>query len=231
MSPIRHEDDFRRVEIDDWDEWIQEQIQESIERGEFDNLPGAGKPLHIHRTAVNPDYDLAFSRMKNAGVKPAWMELEHQVRKLRAELELFLERSRDWLLSERDAYLASSGQPDEDEERPRIPWWQFWAHLREWFRVDEVVKVRRKPPSSIGEILVLRDHVRRQYLERAAALDKKIAEYHNSLPRELSHLQRLRMLPERAARIFDEQFPERLLLAGPESPVEDQATDEVVQSR
>lgn len=219
MSPIRHEDDFRRVEIDDWDEWIEEQLRESMERGEFDNLPGAGKPLNIHRTDVNPDYDLAFSRLKNAGVKPAWMELEHQVGTLRAELDLFLARSKDWLVSERDAYLASDDQPESvSDERAVVPWWRFWIHLREWFRTDEVVETRYTPPASIGELLLLRDHIRRQYLERAAALDKKIAEYHNALPRELSHLQRLRMLPERAARIFDEQVPESLLLVVPETP-------------
>jgi hypothetical protein len=43
-------------------------------------------------------------------------------------------------------------------------------------------------------------------------MDKKISEYHNALPRELSHLQRLRMLPDRAARLFDDAVPIRMLV-------------------
>ena len=50
MSPVRRDKDFQRTEIDDWDEWIEEQIQEQEALGAFDNLPDAGKPIHIHRT-------------------------------------------------------------------------------------------------------------------------------------------------------------------------------------
>ena len=28
-----------------WDSWVERQIREAMERGEFDDLPGAGKPL------------------------------------------------------------------------------------------------------------------------------------------------------------------------------------------
>ena len=28
-----------------WESWVERQIRDSMERGEFDNLPGAGKPL------------------------------------------------------------------------------------------------------------------------------------------------------------------------------------------
>ena len=93
MSPIRHEDDFRRREIDDWDEYIQEQIEESIARGEFEDLPDQGKPIRIWRTEVNPEYDLAFSRLKNAGVMPLWMELDAEVARLSHEMDLFLLRA------------------------------------------------------------------------------------------------------------------------------------------
>ena len=38
-----------------WDSWVERQIRESMERGEFDDLPGAGKPL--------PDVDRAHDDM------------------------------------------------------------------------------------------------------------------------------------------------------------------------
>jgi hypothetical protein len=214
MCPIRHEDDFRRVEIDDWDSWIEEQIQESQERGEFDDLPHAGKPIHIYRTDVNPDYDLAFSRMKNAGVLPAWMELDRDVSRLTRELAHFLDRSATWLLAERDAYRDSLAdrRPEQREEAMRHRWWQLWARLRDWMRVEPEPPAARRVPASLGEVLRTRDHIRAQYLERAATLDRKIEEYHNALPRGLSHLQRLRMLPSRAERLFDERIPARVIL-------------------
>jgi hypothetical protein len=36
-----------------WESWIDQQIREAREAGEFDNLPGAGKPL----PDLNADYD------------------------------------------------------------------------------------------------------------------------------------------------------------------------------
>jgi DnaJ homologue, subfamily C, member 28, conserved domain len=35
----------RRPTLADWENSVERQIREGIERGEFDNLPGAGKPL------------------------------------------------------------------------------------------------------------------------------------------------------------------------------------------
>ena len=35
----------RRLTLSDWESAIERQIRESIERGEFDNLPGSGQPL------------------------------------------------------------------------------------------------------------------------------------------------------------------------------------------
>jgi hypothetical protein len=35
----------RRPTLADWENAVERQIREGIERGEFDNLPGAGKPL------------------------------------------------------------------------------------------------------------------------------------------------------------------------------------------
>lgn len=220
MSPIRHEDDFRRREIDDWDEYVQEEIHGAIERGEFENLPDQGKPIKIWRTELNPEYDLAFSRLKNAGVMPAWMELDAEVARLTKENEAFLERSRAFLLEQLQRIRGEQARAIGGNERDpdHLPWWQFWRRIAAWWRLD--VADREEPPvfRSIGDLIVQRDRMRTQYLDRAAVLDKKIADYHNALPRELSHLQRLRMLPDRAARIFDERIPARMLVDDSRSP-------------
>ena len=214
MSPIRHEDDFRRREIDDWDEYIQEQIEESIAKGEFEDLPDKGKPIRIWRTEVNPEYDLAFSRLKNAGVMPLWMELDAEISRLSREMEIFVERSRDDLLHQLQE-LRERQREEREGQEPSLPWWQSWRRIAGWWRLDLTEEDRDPGVRSLGDLIVQRDRMRAQYLDRAAALDKKISEYHNALPRELSQLQRLRMLPERAARIFDEAIPARLLVEDP----------------
>jgi hypothetical protein len=212
MSPIRHEDDFRRREIDDWDEYVLEQIEESISRGEFEDLPHKGKPIRIWRTDLNPEYDLAFSRLKNAGVLPTWMELDAEVARMSREMEIFLDRSRTYLQRQLEELRERQAREDEEPE-PGYPWWQLWRRIADWWRLD--LSEKDDPPAfvSIGELIVQRDRMRGQYLDRAAALDKRIFDYHNALPRELSHLQRLRWLPERAARVFDEHVPARMLVS------------------
>lgn len=226
MSPIRHEEDFRRREIDDWDEYVQEQIEESIARGEFEDLPHKGKPIKIWRTDLNPEYDLAFSRLKNAGVMPVWMELDAEVSRLSREMEIFLDRSRSFLLEQLQHLRERQAHP-EDDAVEAYPWWQFWRRIADWWRQDLTDREEPRIVSSVGDLIVQRDRMRRQYLDRAAALDKKIAEYHNALPRELSHLQRLRWLPERAARKFDEEVSARMLMedAAPDGSAQDPSGD------
>ena len=216
MSPIRHEDDFQRKTIDDWDSWIDEEIRKAQARGEFSNLPHQGKPIEIYRTDVNPEYDLAFSRLKNAGIMPAWMELDRDVARLKAELNAFLERSARFLGEQRDALVRRlTAPPPEPPARPH-PRWQVWRPLLEWFRMPPPEPGERETgPRSVGELLQMREHMRAHYLDRAAVLDKKIADYHNALPPGLSHLQRLRMLPERAAKRFDECCPVSFVLDVP----------------
>jgi hypothetical protein len=51
----------RKPEGDDWETWIERQIRESMERGEFDNLPGHGKPIP---GLMGPDDELWWLRDK-----------------------------------------------------------------------------------------------------------------------------------------------------------------------
>ena len=212
MSPIRHEDDFRRRQIKDWDEWVQEELEKARERGEFENLPLAGKPIRIYRTDVNPEYDLAFSRLKNAGVLPAWMELEGKIRRLTGEMDDFLERSAAYLAEQREALRRNLAEEAATPPPAPRPWWQVWRALTDWLRFAPPEPPASPGPRSIADLVGIREHLREQYLAMAAALDRTIVDYHNALPRELAHLQRLRMLPDRAARRFDERIPRSVVL-------------------
>jgi hypothetical protein len=65
-------------------------IREAIAQGEFDNLPGSGKPLNLEEYFSTPEeLRMAFSILKNANCAPAEVELLNEVSRLqRAIAEL-----------------------------------------------------------------------------------------------------------------------------------------------
>ena len=58
-------------------------IREAIAQGEFDHLPGAGKPLNLEEYFSTPeDLRMAFSILKNANCAPAEVELLKEISRL-----------------------------------------------------------------------------------------------------------------------------------------------------
>ena len=70
-------------------------IQEAMARGEFDNLPGRGKPLVMEDlSSVPEELRMAYKIMKNAGCVPPEVELTNEVASLR-RLILEMEESEE----------------------------------------------------------------------------------------------------------------------------------------
>jgi hypothetical protein len=62
----------------------EEKIKEAVARGEFENLPGVGKPLAFDDdTWVPEDQRLAYRVLKNAGCIPPELELRKEISGLR----------------------------------------------------------------------------------------------------------------------------------------------------
>ena len=58
-------------------------IREAMAHGEFQNLPGAGKPLNLEEYFSTPeDVRMAFSILKSANCAPAEVELLNEVSRL-----------------------------------------------------------------------------------------------------------------------------------------------------
>jgi DnaJ family protein C protein 28 len=91
----------------DWESAVEKQIREAMERGEFDHLRGAGKPLDLSENPHTPeDWRLAFKVLKDAGVAPEWIEQGKEIRKeLRALATLLDSQSRG--LRERRAKMKT----------------------------------------------------------------------------------------------------------------------------
>ena len=76
-------------------DYIEEQIAEARERGDFDNLQGSGKPLRLDDDNFYAgDKALAYGLLKSHGFAPAEIELAREIRTASERAEAKLERLR-----------------------------------------------------------------------------------------------------------------------------------------
>jgi len=85
----------------DWETAVEKTIREAMERGDFDNLSGKGKPLDLD---VNPfvpeELRQSFRILQNAGVAPDWIEQDKDIRAEKNALEMFLQKQARWFQSQ-----------------------------------------------------------------------------------------------------------------------------------
>ena len=83
--------------LQDWESGVDKTLREAMERGEFDNLKGAGKPIEFDENPFTPpDWQLAYKMLKDAGYAPDWIELDKDIRKMVTELDVMLARHTRW---------------------------------------------------------------------------------------------------------------------------------------
>ena len=82
------EDDASRARFEHQHLWVDHQIRAAMERGEFDNLPGAGKPLKLP-DRHDPDWWVKglIEREKLTGVLPPALALRKEAAELDGELD------------------------------------------------------------------------------------------------------------------------------------------------
>jgi DnaJ family protein C protein 28 len=62
------------------DRIAEDKIKAAMERGEFDNLPGRGKPLSMDENPHEPeDWRIAFHVLRNSDIRPHWMETAAEI--------------------------------------------------------------------------------------------------------------------------------------------------------
>jgi len=93
-----------------FEDYVGQQIREAMERGEFDNLPGAGKPLRLEEDVYAGDRALAYHLLKSNGYAPNEIELAKEIRVEHERIEKRLaavRRQRQTLRSRRVPPFAS----------------------------------------------------------------------------------------------------------------------------
>ena len=102
----------------DWESWIDQQIREAQERGEFDDLPGKGRPLDLTPNPYAPDRELAFKVLKDAGYAPDWIEQDKAIRHRLERAREGLDRQWQWRAA-RLSELADRSDRWAEAERAR----------------------------------------------------------------------------------------------------------------
>ena len=75
----------------DDDNPVENKITDAMERGDFDNLPGIGKPLRFEQDRLMPqEFRLAYRIMRDNDVQPDWVVLQR-------EIDQLIQRARDGL--------------------------------------------------------------------------------------------------------------------------------------
>ena len=90
--------------------YIEEQIQQAVARGDFDNLPGTGKPLNLEDDALAGDKASAYRLLKQNGYAPPEIELLKEIRhenRLRSQASTLRARRVSPFPSEKRAYNDS----------------------------------------------------------------------------------------------------------------------------
>jgi DnaJ family protein C protein 28 len=62
-----------------WRDYVEDQITEAAERGEFDNLRGSGQPLRLEKNVYAGDKALAYSLLKNNQLVPPEIERTKEI--------------------------------------------------------------------------------------------------------------------------------------------------------
>lgn len=81
---------------------IEEHIRKAIEEGQFDNLPGKGKPLKLEENPhENPEWRLTYIMLKNSGFSLPWLEERREIEEELEQAHASLQRAWDQRKSDR----------------------------------------------------------------------------------------------------------------------------------
>ena len=111
-----------------WSDLIEERIRAAQAEGEFDNLPGAGKPLTLDDNPYAGDRALAFHLLQVNHVLPQELELGREIEADLARADKLLDRlrrERNWIRTQpafsqprlRRAYLALRAKVAQEYEQ------------------------------------------------------------------------------------------------------------------
>lgn len=180
--------------------FAESRIREAIERGDFANVPGSGRPLDLGEE--NPfagDMEVANRILRQAGGAPLWVELGRAI-------DDGLESLTACAVAARSEAMRGP-RPMPSATAPVIrhglrAWWdRALSGLRGNSHSRSVVPGAARPSHTA------RERARAGYLLRAEQVDLQVDRFNACRPRALTWLERPRLTAKRAADRFDREWP------------------------
>lgn len=129
------EEEEPKTTLEQWADIVTQRIEEAMRRGEFDNLPGRGKPMQVTREPFVPeDQQMAFKLLQNNNMTPDWIAERNELLKVK-------ERFSQQVQSIAQEALAQWAAAEDDTRREDIQ--AVWARwLARW--EGEVTEINRR---------------------------------------------------------------------------------------
>ncbi len=118
-APSPPKEPRRPASLDAWETVVDRIIREAMERGEFDNLRGAGKPLKLDDNPFAGDWELGFHLLKQNGFTLPWIELGREIEADREALREMLDRAAARLNPVREGVRTATERRLYEAERVR----------------------------------------------------------------------------------------------------------------
>ena len=138
----------------DWDTLINRRIEEAMQRGDFDNLSGKGKPINTApEPHIPPDMQMANSLLKNNDLSPAWISDRGAVLAL-------IDRFRDKLRAAAADFAQARAEAKTPERGRELD--ELWGRYVETWRAEigeinkRILMQNLKQPVTFLEIVPLR---------------------------------------------------------------------------
>ena len=108
------------------DQLVEARISDAQARGEFDNLPGAGKALQLEDEALVPEeLRSGYRLLKNAGYLPPAVQARHEIAEVEQLLQLAEDTTERQSLNKRLRYLLLKlGEATKDSSVMREPYYR-----------------------------------------------------------------------------------------------------------
>jgi hypothetical protein len=151
-----------------WESLIDRKIREAMEQGEFDDLPGKGKPLDTSENPFeDPELRLAHRMLRNAGFAPSWIEerkdidaefenARHQLSRAWAVLQNALGTDNESGAQARWEKALTSFREQTGELNQRIVKWNLKVPAagfqRSLIAIEEEVRRVEQPGDTVGNI-------------------------------------------------------------------------------
>ncbi len=87
---------------------IEDQIRRAMEEGQFNDLPGKGKPLKLDdNPSDDPDWRMANKILKDGGYSLPWIENRHEIEENLVSARAELQRAWNWRQENQESFPST----------------------------------------------------------------------------------------------------------------------------